>query len=419
MRAALVTLPLVLTLLLAAPAFGTPTWAELRKEITGIERRYPKLVRIHSLGRSLEGRDIPLIKVSDRVKLDEDEPELLLVAGMHPREQQPVACLMALLRDLTSDYARNPKIRALVDSHEVWIVPVLNVDGKVHDFARGTTSKKRRNWRKNRRLNGDGTRGVDLNRNFPVHWVRTSSKGGGEDFPGTGPASEPETRALMAFIAARPLRAFADLHSYMGSLIAPRFLAADDAKRYGLLLSGMAAAQSRPYDFRKPIAGELPPPVVHRRGGLSFVWAASTQGITSLNLEVAGKSFYDGAGAIEAEYRANVRGALLHLIGASGGLPLRREGSAVFVGASTSRVAAPGAQVEWKPSVTGSCEYGVLLSESSSLRVLSEIRAAPFSTGFTVTIMGRALPGSRLPLRLYLWDAKRGRSVVHTSLLVR
>jgi murein tripeptide amidase MpaA len=59
----------------------------------------------------------------------------------------------------------------------LWVVPVMNPDG----------------YRRDDRQNA---RGVDLNRNFPVHWVDLD----GEVESGPRPASEPETRSMMRFL---------------------------------------------------------------------------------------------------------------------------------------------------------------------------------------------------------------------------
>ena len=64
------------------------------------------------------------------------------------------------------------------DDVTVWIVPTMNPDG----LARGTRTN---------------ARGVDLNRNWPMNWRRTSR---GITYSGRRAASEPETRAMLAFL---------------------------------------------------------------------------------------------------------------------------------------------------------------------------------------------------------------------------
>jgi Zinc carboxypeptidase len=91
-------------------------------------------------------------------------------------------------------------VTPLVNSNELWFVVVANPDGYDFTFTPGN-----RLWRKNLRdNNGDGQittgDGVDPNRNFPQKWnyddEGSSSDTASETYRGTGPASEPETRAM-------------------------------------------------------------------------------------------------------------------------------------------------------------------------------------------------------------------------------
>jgi hypothetical protein len=91
----------------------------------------------------------------------------------------------------------------LVDTTELWFLPVANPDGYDYTFTEGN-----RLWRKNLRdNNGDGqitsVDGVDLNRNFAEKWgydnEGSSDDPGSETFRGARAGSEPETQALDAF----------------------------------------------------------------------------------------------------------------------------------------------------------------------------------------------------------------------------
>ena len=67
-------------------------------------------------------------------------------------------------------YGSDRALTKLVESTELWFVPVANPDGYDHSFTPGN-----RNWRKNLRDNNRDGRinvgdGVDLNRNFPTKW---------------------------------------------------------------------------------------------------------------------------------------------------------------------------------------------------------------------------------------------------------
>jgi len=116
-------------------------------------------------------------------------------------------------------------------------------------------------WRKNRRNNGDGTYGVDLNRNYGCQWGGGSGSEGSDDtgddcYRGTHAFSEPETAALRDFVQAldHP-RAMVAYHSYSQLFLRPwaytladppgemtlRYIAQDSIAR-------IAAVHGRVYD---------------------------------------------------------------------------------------------------------------------------------------------------------------------------
>src|SRR5690349_16063243 len=64
---------------------GYHTYAELTQAIRAVEQQHPELVRISSIGRSYEGRDLWVAKVSDNDATDEPAPEVLLDGGHHGR----------------------------------------------------------------------------------------------------------------------------------------------------------------------------------------------------------------------------------------------------------------------------------------------------------------------------------------------
>ncbi|MCK4718319.1 MAG: hypothetical protein KAT70_06590, partial [Thermoplasmata archaeon] len=96
-----------------------------------------------------------------------------------------------LMEKMLVSYGTDPELTALVDSRDIWFVPVLNPDGREKSLD-GT------GCRKNMRDNGDGTYGVDLNRNFDDHWgtTGTNHNPGSSLYCGPYPFSEPETRAI-------------------------------------------------------------------------------------------------------------------------------------------------------------------------------------------------------------------------------
>ena len=113
------------------------------------------------IGHSVKGRAIRAYHLGQRGK-----KKVVLIAVMHGNEPDP--------RQIMMDLVEGPPVHDV----NLWVVPVYNPDG----LARHT--------RKN-------AHGVDLNRNYPFKWIRQS----GNYDSGPRPRSEPETRAMMKFLA--------------------------------------------------------------------------------------------------------------------------------------------------------------------------------------------------------------------------
>ncbi len=168
------------------------------------------LTTLYGTPATAEGRHIFALKISDNVAVDEDEPNVLIVGNHHAREIVTPEIALTAMEQLLNNYASNPAVAALVDSNEIWIAPVWNPDGYEHVFQVDNF------WRKNRRNNGNGTFGVDLNRNYEFGWSSACSGGssGSDDtYKGPAPGSEPETQTMVAFSNARRFAKVIDYHS--------------------------------------------------------------------------------------------------------------------------------------------------------------------------------------------------------------
>lgn len=156
---------------------------------------FPELTKLIEIGKSLEGRSIWALKISDNPGVREnDEPTVLFNSMHHAREVMTPEVSMDVIEYLLSNYENDSRVKNWVDRNEIWVVPMLNVDGN-NQVWQGKNL-----WRKNTR---DG-HGVDLNRNYPFGWNSCNGSSGrtsDDDYRGPEPASEPETRALMNLVA--------------------------------------------------------------------------------------------------------------------------------------------------------------------------------------------------------------------------
>ena len=174
----------------------------LREEFERLAADHPGITKLVTIGETHQGQDIIALKVTRRAAQLRDgrRPGVLYVGAQHAREWISPEMIRRLARQVIDGYGRDRALTELVDSTELWFVPVANPDGYDHSFTPGN-----RLWRKNLRdNNGDGRAnvgdGVDLNRNFPTKWSYddegASAAPASETFRGPRPASEPETRAL-------------------------------------------------------------------------------------------------------------------------------------------------------------------------------------------------------------------------------
>ncbi|MFE0848868.1 M14 family metallopeptidase [Streptomyces rochei] len=178
----------------------------LREEILRTAQEHPRLTKVVSIGKTVNGQDILALKLTkhaDRTR-DGSKPAVLYMSNQHAREWITPEMTRRLMHHYLDNYEKDRRIRKLVDSTELWFLLSANPDG--YDYTFQNTDN--RLWRKNLRdNNGDGAigtgDGVDLNRNFAYKWgyddEGSSPNPTSQTYRGPGPNSEPETKALDRF----------------------------------------------------------------------------------------------------------------------------------------------------------------------------------------------------------------------------
>ena len=169
------------------------------------------------------GHRIFWMKISDNPNEDEDEKEMIYTAIHHAREPGSMSQLIYYMYYLLENYTIDNQVKAIIDNTELYFVPCINPDGYVYNET--TNPNGGGFWRKNRRDNGDGTFGVDLNRNYAYQWgfddTGSSPDTDSDTYRGPSPASEPETQLLSNFISQHNFEINLNYHSYGGLLIYP------------------------------------------------------------------------------------------------------------------------------------------------------------------------------------------------------
>jgi hypothetical protein len=187
-------------------SYDEPGGIEDQLRAIGNNPAYADFVKLYDLGDTIQGRDILAIRMTQgagSLALGA-RPAVLYQGTTHAREWISTEVTMRLLEWFLSERSGgDPEVTSMLNTRELWFVPVVNPDGYEYTF---TTERL---WRKNLRdNNGDGQitngDGVDLNRNYPEHWnydeEGSSSQFSSETYRGTAAGSEPETQGSMNLI---------------------------------------------------------------------------------------------------------------------------------------------------------------------------------------------------------------------------
>ena len=175
------------------------SYASLTSELQAYAAAYgayqsanPDLCRLVSLGKSVQDRDIWAVKITDKPDKEEIEPEFRYIATMHGDEPVGTELCLYFIDLLLTQYGSDTRIANLVDTTEIWIVPLMNPDG-LEAVTRSNHN------------------GIDLNRNFPT-WPEEI---GGKMFDGApidDAGREPEVRYVMQWSAAHSFVLSANFH---------------------------------------------------------------------------------------------------------------------------------------------------------------------------------------------------------------
>ncbi|MBD3162650.1 MAG: hypothetical protein GF346_09785 [Candidatus Eisenbacteria bacterium] len=213
---------LVSGLLACGPLSAAPDaryWSldEILDQIDTWRTQYPDLIHHDELGITTQGEPIPLLRLSDNAATSEAEPRLFIHAAQHANECNGTGAVMKLVDDLLADYGTDPVAKARLDELELYVAPVVNVDGHRYVFD-GEPSWE--DWRKTLRDNNGNEQvdfpddGVDTNRNWDWRWEEyPESDPASQKYKGPYPFSEPEVAALRDFVLAERPLIVADLHS--------------------------------------------------------------------------------------------------------------------------------------------------------------------------------------------------------------
>ena len=186
------------------------TVEETYADLSSLAAQYPHLAEWTDIGNSwdktrilgLAGHDIHALVLTNQENSDIEKGELVVMAAIHARELVTAELATRFAELLLSEYGSDPDLTWLLDYNRIHIIPQANPDGR-------RWAEKGYLWRKNTN-NPDACDfpyyGVDLNRNGSFLWNHCEGCSSGDMCSvfnrGGASASEPETRAIEAYLRA-------------------------------------------------------------------------------------------------------------------------------------------------------------------------------------------------------------------------
>ncbi len=290
------------------------SYNETVDELLQISNDHPGITKLISIGKSLEERDIWAMKVSDNPDMEEDEPEILFDGNHHAREWMTIEVCLYIINYLTDNYLTNTTIANIVNERQIWVIPCVNPDGRVFDSMEDDPTNHHpndfnRGWRKNRRVNGDGSFGVDLNRNYGYMWggAGASSDPSGETYRGASPFSENETRVIRDFSREHNFVFAISYHSYGQLILYPwgyTYNKSSDDDIFSALANDMADLITNRANSSKTGYTPAQGSDLYMTSGTIDDWLYGEMGVYSFCIELypTGNDIFGGDPAVTAPY---------------------------------------------------------------------------------------------------------------------
>jgi len=252
-----------------------------------LANKSPDTFKVETIGQTWESRDIIVVTITDDIKSADSKPALFFTGTIHAREWIGIELAVEFAKYVDSNLSFDKSLQEVLQSTTIYMVPCANPDG--FEYSREHFSF----WRKNRRQNADGSFGVDLNRNFPIGFIKSNNPTSNV-YGGPEPFSEPETRALRDFVESHKNITIAlDYHS-QGNVFFPahdfRHEDTIDTTDMNVLCANMAEEIRKVSDREYGIHQGKPPAKLIGGSGREFYYS---KGIIATVVEVGTRNISD------------------------------------------------------------------------------------------------------------------------------
>lgn len=109
---------------------------DLSETLQRVATEFPSLTELRSIGKSREGRDLWMLRVTDESTGDPGEkPGMYVDGNIHGNEVQAAEVCLYLISELVNRFDRDTTIRTLLETRTFYVVPTVNPDSRAYFFS--------------------------------------------------------------------------------------------------------------------------------------------------------------------------------------------------------------------------------------------------------------------------------------------
>jgi hypothetical protein len=216
----------------------------IKDEMIALANANPDVMKLEQIGTTTLGKPIYVIKMTaDARNVPDGTRDAILFSAVNHAREWIAAEMGRRLPGWFAAHKNDPKVKELIQTREIWFLPIQNADGYDFTFTCGLgdanemcdyrvrTQDDNRFWRKTLRdnnddgIHGDRQDGVDPNRNYPakrgIDEEGASNSFTSETYRGPYALSEPEDLAVDRLQRRVHFRANINYHSAGQLLLTP------------------------------------------------------------------------------------------------------------------------------------------------------------------------------------------------------
>jgi carboxypeptidase T len=211
-------------------AYHYHTYQEMTDELHALQANHSAIMSLTSLGKTYEGRDIWMVKLSDHVEQEENEPGVLFMGVHHGNEKPGYEVCLFFIKYMVEHYdnSSTPEVREAFNTTQIYLIPMVNPDG-VEVNTRKNCAPNHGSFGYSKSITSYG---VNLNRNYDDPWylayvfpfayslpfILSDSS---FNYRGPYPFSENETKAVKAFAESHNISISISYHTYGEFIVYP------------------------------------------------------------------------------------------------------------------------------------------------------------------------------------------------------